>query len=40
MRGDCVAARMVLTKIVSAFGWVGANEAAEGTGLMAVEWVK
>ena len=23
---DCVAARMVLTKIVSAFGWVGVNE--------------
>ena len=35
----CLAARMVLTKIVSAFGWVGVNEAAEGGGLMAVGWV-
>ena len=36
---DCVAARIVLTKIVSAFIWVGVNEAAEGAGLMVVGWV-
>ena len=35
----CLAARMVLTKIVSAFGWVGVGEAAEGAGLVIVSWV-
>ena len=33
---NCVATRMVLTKIVSAFGWVGVKEAVKGAGLMDV----
>ena len=36
---DRLAARMVMSKIVFLFGWVGVNEAAEGAGLMAVGWV-
>ena len=36
---ECVAARMVLAKIVYAFGWVGMGEAAEGAGLVIVGWV-
>ena len=36
---DCVAALMVLAKIVSAFGWVGISEAVEGSGLVIVGWV-
>ena len=37
---DCLAERMVLTKNVSAFGWMGMKEAARGDGYMAVTWVQ
>ena len=37
---DCLAERMVLTKNVSAFCWMGVNEVARGPGLMAVTWAQ
>ena len=37
---DCLADKMVLTKIVLAVGWMRVKEAAKGDGLVAVNWVQ
>ena len=37
---DYLADRMVLMKVVSAFGWMVVNEAVRGAGLMAVSLVQ
>ena len=37
---DCLADKMVLTKIVLVVGWMGVKEAAKGDGLVAVNWVQ
>ena len=37
---DCLADRMVLTKIVLAVGWMCVKEATKGADLMAVNWVQ
>ena len=37
---DCLADKMILTKIVLAVGWMGVKEDAKGADLMAVNWVQ